>query len=153
MMFLRLLLAAGICTATAIAPTGTEKRDFIECVDAIGKVDLTSIPTLSPDVAKMMVDQADAITVLDPCVVPAFTGTLAPAYTSYMVAADKWQQENYEPLSSLVSACSDLPGNDNMQKLFESLPTPCPKLEFLEPAEPAKDFEDEVELRRFPFQA
>ncbi|KAI6763283.1 hypothetical protein HG531_013180 [Fusarium graminearum] len=112
-------------TAMAASANGAkvEQRDIDSCTSAAsGLVDaMSDMPTADKTLASFLAKQTDFEDVADSCVIPAVTGSMAAAYTSYAKSMENWISEFKDDLSSVYDACKDVP---QVQEQLESYAIP-----------------------------
>lgn len=87
------------------------KRDIDACTSAAsGLVDVMSdMPTADKTLESFLAKQTDVANIAESCTIPAVTGSMAAAYTSYAKSMVSWVSEMKEDISSVYDACSDVP--------------------------------------------
>ena len=87
------------------------KRDIDACTSAAsGLVEVMSdMPTADKTLESFLAKQTDVANIAESCTIPAVTGSMAAAYTSYAKSMVSWVSEMKEDISSVYDACSDVP--------------------------------------------
>ena len=87
------------------------KRDIDACTSAAsGLVEIMSdMPTADKTLESFLAKQTDVANIAESCTIPAVTGSMAAAYTSYAKSMVSWVSEMKEDISSVYDACSDVP--------------------------------------------
>ncbi|KEY67586.1 hypothetical protein S7711_08259 [Stachybotrys chartarum IBT 7711] len=130
----KLLLLAGV---SAVALAGTpSKRDIEECMSlAEGMLpDLLTLPTPDDSLASFIAEQTQLATATDACVIPAVTGSMAEEYSSWASDLSSWQVARTDDLSSLYSACTDVPEISSSLAASPAMATICDEITWESPA-------------------
>jgi len=105
------IIQLSLFAAAMAGSANAAKRDIDSCTSAAsGLVDVMSdMPTADKTLESFLAKQTDLTDVAESCVIPAVTGSMAAAYTSYAKSMESWVSEFKEDLSSVYDACSDVP--------------------------------------------
>jgi hypothetical protein len=110
MHYLRLsFFAAAI--AACVTNAQLEQRDLDECTSAASALvdGLSAMPTPDKSLDSFFAKETQWDAVATECVIPAVTGSMAAAYTSYAKSLESWVSEFEDGLSSVYDACKDVP--------------------------------------------
>ncbi|RFN45625.1 hypothetical protein FIE12Z_10127 [Fusarium flagelliforme] len=105
------IIQLSLFAAAMAGSVNAAKRDIDSCTSAAsGLVEVMSdMPTADKTLESFLAKQTDFDAAADSCVIPAVTGSMAAAYTSYAKSMESWISEFKEDLSSVYDACSDVP--------------------------------------------
>ncbi|KAM0350983.1 hypothetical protein ACHAPU_002761 [Fusarium lateritium] len=122
MQIAQLSLLAAVMVAS-VNGSKLDQRDLDECTSAAsGLMNVMSdMPTADKTLESFIAKQTDFEAVVDSCVIPAVTGSVAAAYTAYAKSMESWVSEFKDDLSSVYDACKDVP---EVQKQLESAVIP-----------------------------
>ncbi|KAM0228450.1 hypothetical protein ACHAP5_011945 [Fusarium lateritium] len=110
MYYLRLSFFAA-AMATSVTSAQLEQRDLDECTSAANALldGLSAMPTPDKSLDSYLAKETQWEAVASECVIPAVTGSMAAAYTSYAKSFESWVSEFEDDLSSVYDACKDVP--------------------------------------------
>ncbi|KAJ4111462.1 hypothetical protein NW768_011816 [Fusarium equiseti] len=105
------IIQLSLFAAAMAGSVNAAKRDIDSCTSAAsGLVDVMGdMPTADKTLESFLAKQTDIADVAESCIIPAVTGSMAAAYTSYAKSMESWVSEFKEDLSSVYDACSDVP--------------------------------------------
>ncbi|CAJ0550835.1 Ff.00g107650.m01.CDS01 [Fusarium sp. VM40] len=110
MQYLRVSFFAAAMAASVISAQ-LEQRDLDECTSAASALvdGLSAMPTPDKSLDNYFAKETQWEAVVSECVIPAVTGSMAAAYTSYAKSFESWVSEFEDDLSSVYDACKDVP--------------------------------------------
>ncbi|WZH47743.1 uncharacterized protein QYS62_008902 [Fusarium acuminatum] len=110
MQYLRLSFFAA-AMAASVTNAQLEQRDLDECTSAANALvdGLSAMPTPDKSLDSYFAKETQWEAVVSECVIPAVTGSMAAAYTSYAKSFESWVSEFEGDLSSVYDACKDVP--------------------------------------------
>ncbi|KAM0258040.1 hypothetical protein ACHAPA_011445 [Fusarium lateritium] len=123
MHYLRLSFFAA-AMATSVTGAQLEQRDLDECTSAASALldGLSAMPTPDKSLDSYLAKETQWEAMATECVIPAVTGSMAAAFTSYAKSFESWVSEFEDDLSSVYDACKDVP--EVMDKLSSAaIPT------------------------------
>ncbi|KAH7174209.1 uncharacterized protein B0J16DRAFT_348291 [Fusarium flagelliforme] len=105
------IVQLSLFAAAMAGSVNAAKRDIDSCTSAAsGLVEVMSdMPTADKTLESFLAKQTDFDAIAESCIIPAVTGSMAAAYTSYAKSMESWVSEFKEDLSSVYDACSDVP--------------------------------------------
>ncbi|KIL90244.1 hypothetical protein FAVG1_05974 [Fusarium avenaceum] len=110
MQYLRVSFFAA-AMAASVTSAQLEQRDLDECTSAASALvdGLSAMPTPDKSLNSFLAKETQWEAVVSECVIPAVTGSMAAAYTSYAKSFQSWVSEFEDDLSSVYDACKDVP--------------------------------------------
>ncbi|KAH6952891.1 hypothetical protein HG530_000491 [Fusarium avenaceum] len=110
MQYLRVSFFAA-AMAASVTSAQLEQRDLDECTSAASALvdGLSAMPTPDKSLDSFFAKETQWEAVVSECVIPAVTGSMAAAYTSYAKSFQSWVSEFEDDLSSVYDACKDVP--------------------------------------------